>query len=131
MSRTTLSIRPAFAKIIEDGSVNPRASISERVNTLAARYVAMLGPRPSFSDQEWIDFITALNVVNLGSRGLQYELVGYFKATKVNSKLGYSLDSMKTDAIFAAVDYAERFIASGRDITLESFSDWRNAQDPK
>lgn len=131
MSRTTLKILPALAQLIEDGSTNPRASVSERVNTLAVRYAALLGPLPTWGDQEWLDFIKALDVVNLGSRGLQYELIGYFKATKVNTKLGYALESMKTDAIFAAVDHAERFIASGREATLDSVAQWRSAQDPK
>lgn len=116
--RLSIQLGPALTQLLAEGNC-PGNSIAARLDTLAQRYLALANAAPTWSPESWTHAIATARRIDLTHPAAPYTLGGLIRQERADSKLVYAFESITTAGAFAVIAIAERFIATGRDITPE------------
>lgn len=126
-NRATVRFGPQLTTLLDGGHCAGR-SRSERLETLASRYLTMIGQHPSWPVDTWIRAIKAGQQIDLASPGAIWALIGLAKQQR-DSKLSYSLENAPPAQAISVLAIIETYLATGQDASPESVQAFLEKQD--
>lgn len=125
--RQNIQIGNALAGLLDSGLCQA-TSTGARLETLASRYLAMVGDPTLYpvgwSISTWAAIVRAVRAIDTRPGTATYTLTGYIKAQKADAKLGYAVESLSQPALHALIAMVERAVAAdstGSDTALATF----------
>lgn len=125
-NRATVRFGPQLTALLDGGHCAGR-SRSDRLETLASRYLTMISQPPTWAIDTWIRAIKAGKQVDLGSPGANWALVGLAKQQR-DTKLSYSLENAAPVQTISALAAIETFLATGREIEPDAVKEFLESQ---
>lgn len=116
-NRATVRFGTQLTTLLDSGHCSGR-SRSERLETLASRYLAMIGQPPAWSLDSWCRAISLGKQIDLASPGANWALVGLAKQHR-ESKISYSLESASPALAISAIAVIETYLATGQAVEPE------------
>lgn len=111
-NRASVRFGPQLSALLDAGHCAGRHR-SDRLETLAARYLTMIGQHPTWPVDTWVRAIKAGRQIDLASPGANWALVGIAKQQR-DSKLSYSLENAPPAQAISVIAVIETFLATGQ-----------------
>ena len=125
--RATVRFGPQITALLDGGHCAGR-SRSDRLETLASRYLTMIGQSPTWPIDTWVRAIKAGKQIDLASPGANWALVGLAKQQR-DSKLSYSLENAPPAQAISVLAAIETFLATGQEIEPAAVKAFLESQD--
>lgn len=113
-NRATVRFGPQLTALL-DGGHCPGRSRSDRLETLASRYLTMIDQPPTWAIDTWVRAIKAGKQIDLASTGANWALIGMAKQQR-DSKLSYSLENASPAQAISVIAVIETYLATGQEI---------------
>lgn len=117
-NRATVRFGPQLTALLDSGHCAGR-SRSDRLETLASRYLTMISQPPTWAIDTWVRAIKAGKQIDLTSPGANWALVGLAKQLR-DSKLSYSLENATPAQAISVIAVIETYLATGREIEADA-----------
>lgn len=106
--RTTISLLPELRSLV-DQPVPSGDSLSQRLNTLAGRYFAIVASElPNLDPAQWAHVVNLAHQIDLTRESAPTSLLGLIRMSKGEGNLGYQAESLSTAKTVAIMHVAER-----------------------
>lgn len=126
-NRATVRFGPQITALLDGGHCAGR-SRSERLETLASRYLTMISQPPTWPIDTWIQAIQAGKLIDLGSPGANWALIGLAKQQRA-SKISYSLENAPPHQAISVLAVIETFLATGQEAEPAAVKAFLESQD--
>lgn len=117
--RSSVRFGPGLTALLDAGHC-AAPSLTQRLEVLASRYLALTSTLPTWSLDLWTSAIRAASRIDLTTPAAPWSLAGLVRQERIDTKLAYALESLPMPQTFAVLGIAERFIASGQPLTPEA-----------